>query len=54
MEVVLTIQIKHRHDYFAPVDDCEQRCLHEMKSELAKLGVAGGRGSSGGTVALRL
>lgn len=47
MEVVLTIRIKHRHDYFAPVDDCEERCLHEMKSELAKLGVAGGGRSRG-------
>jgi hypothetical protein len=42
-EVVLTIQIKHRHEYFAPVDDCEQGCLHEMAGKLAELGVQRGR-----------
>ena len=42
-EVVLTIQIKHRHEYFAPVDDCEKECLREMVGKLAELGVSHGR-----------
>lgn len=43
-EVVLTIQIKHRHEYFAPVDDCQQRCLHEMVDKLLALGIRDGKG----------
>lgn len=44
-EVVLTIHIKHRHEYFTPIDDCEQRCLGEMVDKLRELGISGGRGS---------
>lgn len=43
-EVVLTIQIKHRHEYFAPVDDCEEKCLQEMVDKLRALGIRDGRG----------
>ena len=45
MEVVLPIKIQHRHDFFGPVDDCEQRCLREMEQNLAELGVPGRRGA---------
>lgn len=37
-EVVLTMKIVHRRDFFQPIDDCEQRCLGEMKRKLAELG----------------
>lgn len=37
-EVVLTMKIVHRHRFFQPIDDCEQRCLAEMKKKLAELG----------------
>lgn len=45
LEVVLPIRIEHRHDFFSPVDDCEQRCLREMEKSLAELGVLRGRGT---------
>lgn len=38
-EVVLTMTIMHRHGFFQPIDDCEQRCLAEMRTKLAELGV---------------
>lgn len=38
-EVVVTIHIMHRHDFNRPVDDCEDRCLKEMRGKLAQLGV---------------
>ncbi len=41
-EVVLTMKIVHRHGYFQPIDDCEQRCLAEMKKKLAELGARQG------------
>jgi hypothetical protein len=44
-EVVLVVHIKHRHEYFAPVDQCEETCLREMAEKLAELGVRGTRGS---------
>ena len=44
-EVVLTIQLKHRHEYFAPVDDCEEKCLQEMVDKLRALGIRDGRGT---------
>lgn len=43
LEVVLPIRIEHRHDFFGPVDNCEQRCLKEMQEKLAELGVSSGR-----------
>lgn len=39
-EVVLPIRIEHRHNFFGPVDSCEERCLKEMQEKLDALGVA--------------
>lgn len=44
-EVMLPIRIEHRHGFFGPVDDCEERCLKEMQQKLAELGVPCGRGA---------
>jgi hypothetical protein len=41
-EVVLPIHIMHRHDFNRAVDDCEDRCLKEMRGKLAQLGVCEG------------
>ena len=38
-EVVVTIVIMHRNDFNRPVDDCENRCLKEMKDRLKQLGI---------------
>ena len=38
-EVVVTIVIMHRSDFNRPVDDCENRCLKEMKQRLNQLGI---------------
>ena len=38
-EVVVTIVIMHRNDFNRPVDDCENRCLKEMKERLKQLGI---------------
>jgi hypothetical protein len=45
LEVVLTICIRHRSEYFADVDQCEERCLQEMTGKLKALGVADSRRS---------
>ncbi len=37
------MRIVHRHDPFAPIDRCEERCLNEMKQKLGRLGVREGR-----------
>ena len=37
-DVTLTIRIEHRSDFDRPVDDCEVRCLNEMKQRLKELG----------------
>lgn len=42
-EVRLEVKIVHRHDFFAPIDDCEKQCLSEMKEKLRRLGVREGR-----------
>ena len=39
-DVTLTIRIVHRSDFDRPVDDCELRCLEEMKQSLKRLGVS--------------
>ncbi len=44
-EVMLPIRIEHRHGFFDPIDDCEERCLKEMQQQLAELGVPCGRGA---------
>jgi hypothetical protein len=41
-EVVLTMKIVHRRGFFQPIDECEQRCLAEMKKKLTELGVRQG------------
>jgi hypothetical protein len=41
-EVLLKVKIVHRHEYFEPIDKCEERCLSEMKQKLARLGVREG------------
>lgn len=38
-EVVLTIVIMHRNDFNRPVDDCESRCLKEMRERLSELDI---------------
>lgn len=42
-EVVLTIHILHRADFNRDVDDCEHRCLKEMRGRLNQLGVYEGK-----------
>ena len=37
-DVTLTIRIVHRSDFDRPADDCEVRCLNEMKQHLKDLG----------------
>ena len=37
-EVSLAIKILHRHEFELPVDECESRCLDEMKQRLRDLG----------------
>lgn len=38
-EVVVTIVIMHRRDFNRPADDCESRCLKEMRERLTQLGI---------------
>jgi hypothetical protein len=45
MEVVLTICIRHRNQYFTEVDACEEKCLQEMIGKLNELGVMRGGGA---------
>jgi hypothetical protein len=42
-EVVLTIHILHRTNFNREVDDCENRCLKEMKDRLQQLGIQEGK-----------
>lgn len=37
-DVQLTIRILHRNGWDQPVDECEERCLREMKAHLAEIG----------------
>ena len=37
-DVTLTIRIVHRSEFDRPVDDCEVRCLNEMKQHLKDIG----------------
>lgn len=41
-EVVVSIHIMHRHDFNRAVDDCEDRCLQEMRQSLRRLGIVEG------------
>lgn len=38
-ETVVTIKIFHRRNVHAPIDDCQQQCLNEMRATLASLGI---------------
>ena len=38
-DVRLTIQLVHREGFDLPIDECEDRCLGEMKEKLKELGV---------------
>jgi hypothetical protein len=42
-EVVVTIQVLHRDDPDRPADECEMRCLGEMRQKLKEFGVMEGR-----------
>lgn len=37
-DVILAIDIMHRDQFDRPADECEMRCLHEMKEKLKELG----------------
>lgn len=37
-DVQLTIEIRHREDYNRPLDECENRCVHEIVGNLRALG----------------
>jgi hypothetical protein len=41
-EVRPEVKILHRHNFFAPIDKCEERCLSEMKEKLRRLGIREG------------
>lgn len=43
-DVILTIKILHRHDhrFDAPVDQCQELCLKQLREKLAALGIAEG------------
>ena len=38
VDIALTVKILHRQGYELPVDDCELRCLQEMRQRLVELG----------------
>lgn len=42
-DVTLTIRILHREGFEGPVDECEVRCLKEMKQRLKELGACEGQ-----------
>jgi hypothetical protein len=37
-DIIVPIKILHREGYHRPLDDCEIRCLNEMKEKLKELG----------------
>lgn len=39
MEVIVRIVIMHRRDFNRPVDECEDRCLKEMRGKLVQMGI---------------
>lgn len=46
-EVVVTIQVLHRDETDRAADECELRCLKEMREKLKELGVLEGRVNKG-------
>jgi len=41
-EVIVTVKILHRQNVDSPVDESQERCLHELRTSLKKLGVREG------------
>ncbi len=41
-EVGLNIRIRHQHGWDQPIDEEEERCLHQIEAKLAELGVRRG------------
>lgn len=41
-EVLLEVRVLHRHETFAPIDPCEERCLGDIRRRLGELGVREG------------
>lgn len=37
-EVQLEVEVEHKHDYFAEIDDCQARCGREIQEGLRRLG----------------
>lgn len=37
-DVILVIDIMHRDRFDLPIDECEMRCLREMREKLKELG----------------
>jgi hypothetical protein len=44
-DVVVHINIFHRHEWDQPVDECEERCLKDIEQVLMELGACKGRWS---------
>ena len=38
-EVAITIQLTHREAYAVPIDECEERCLRQIRERLRWLGI---------------
>ena len=38
-ETVVTIKILHRRNFNAPIDDCQQQCLKEIRGTLSRLAI---------------
>ena len=41
-EITVNVKIMHRHNVDGPLDDSQERCLKELRANLAKLGVREG------------
>src|SRR5262245_54427190 len=37
-DVLLVISLRHKRDFFGPIDECEDRCLDEMRKALREVG----------------
>lgn len=38
-KVRLSLEVRHKRDWDAPIDPCEERCLHDILTDLKALGV---------------
>jgi hypothetical protein len=52
-DILLTIKVLHRHQTDGPIDDCEVRCLEEMKEKLHALGALAGNWTSSTSTAVQ-